>query len=85
MPIVDQVTSPASGPRSLSVSGIESQLGFLQGEILTLAESSLPDKDQCKAFKDLARQFFRNRLRWIDQIASSPNDACSQNQAVNIT
>lgn len=75
---------PDAPERTLSLSGIEAQLGFLQGEILTLAESSIPDKDQCKAFKDLTKQFFRSRIRWIGELSHSPGDKCGQNQCVNV-
>lgn len=80
----DTYSLPDAPERTLSLAGIESQLGFLQGEILTLAEASIPDKDQCKAFKDLTKQFFRSRIRYIDGLARLPDDKCGQNPCVNI-
>jgi len=67
----------------LPTSAIESQLGFLQGEVLTLADSSFVDKNQCKAFKDLVKQFFRSRLRYMGTLAYGVDQQACGNANAN--
>ena len=69
--------------RHLTLDGIEAQLSFLQGEILTLMDASFSDREQCKAVKDLVKQFFRSRIRWIGELSRSSTDEAGPNPHAN--
>ena len=83
-PAHEPFTRPDVHSRFLTLDGIEAQLGFLQGEILTLAEATLPDPAQCKAFKDIAKQFFRSRIRHIGELSRVKGDEAGLNPCVNV-
>ncbi len=46
-------------------SGIESQIKFLQGNILTIIEAAISDKTQLQALKTIINRSFSDRLRYI--------------------
>lgn len=47
---------------------IETQIRFLQGKILTIADASFSDERQCKAVKDLIKKTFSDQLNWLQEI-----------------
>ena len=50
---------------------IESQLGYLQGEVLTLIEATIGDKEQKEATKQIIKSYFRKRIDWMNDISSN--------------
>jgi len=46
----------------------ESQVRFLQGDILTIVDAAFADKEQRKAVKDLVRAKFNDRFKWVHEI-----------------
>ncbi len=50
---------------SLSYDAVKTQVGFLQGKVLTVLEAILPEGRQFKAAKDLVNNAFREQLDWI--------------------
>ncbi len=48
---------------------IESQLGYLQGEVLTLIEATIGDKEQKEATKQIIKNYFRKRIDWMNDIS----------------
>lgn len=48
--------------------GIESQIKFLQGKVLTVIDASMPSGEQKKAIKDLINQKFSEQLNHIYNI-----------------
>lgn len=63
-----------SGVRELPFNAIETQLNFLLGEILTVADAAFQDKEQRKAAKDLIRQRFTARIRWFNELCFSSGE-----------
>ena len=57
----------------MSYSGVESQIKFLQGKVLTVVDASMPDTDQRKAVKDLVKNAFSEQLNWIYEICTDFN------------
>ena len=55
---------------TLSLSGICSQINFLQGKILTIIDASISDKVQNKAIKDLIKTQFYEQMNWITKIST---------------
>jgi hypothetical protein len=54
---------------TLHYDGIEAQLMFLKGKVLTVIDAVLVEDKQCSATKDLIHQQFREQLDWIHQLA----------------
>lgn len=52
------------------LTGVSAQFGFLLGDILTIIDASISDKQQNKALKDLIKNKFYNKLDWIRRIAT---------------
>lgn len=51
-----------------AISTIQAQIGYLEGEILTLVDATFADAEQRKAFKDIIKDRFRAKLRWIEKL-----------------
>lgn len=67
---------PETG-KPLPFSAISAQLGFLKGEILTIADATFSDKEQRKAFKDLVRNAFTQRLNHLAVLCEDGSVPCS--------
>ena len=52
----------------LTYEGVKAQIKYVQGEILTLIEASISDKEQRQALKDIANRNFGKRLDIIFEI-----------------
>ena len=68
--------APETG-KPLSFSAISAQLGFLKGEVLTIADATFSDKEQRKAFKDLIRGRFTYRLQHLAVLCEDGSVPCS--------
>jgi len=54
---------------SLSLSGIQAQIGFLEGDVLTVIDAAYHNPTQNKAVKDLVKQKFRSQRDHITALA----------------
>lgn len=54
---------------TLHYDGIEAQLMFLKGKVLTVIDAVLVEEKQCSATKDLIHQQFREQSDFIHQLA----------------
>lgn len=52
----------------LTEQGVKSQIQYLQGQILTLIEATVADKEQREATKDIANRYFNKRLDVVFKI-----------------
>ena len=52
----------------MTYTGVQSQIKFLQGKVLTVIDASYSDERQLKAVKDLVNRMFSEQLTWISQI-----------------
>lgn len=48
--------------------GVKSQIQYLQGQVLTLLEAVVSDKEQRQAVKDIASSYFNKRLDVVFKI-----------------
>jgi hypothetical protein len=54
--------------RPLEFGSIATQLGFLEGKVLTVIDAALSDQRQLKAVKDLVKKMFSEQRTWISQL-----------------
>lgn len=59
---------PVAKSEKLSFDAIHSQLGFLQGKVLTVVDASYPDGRQLEAVKGLIKNAFRDQKDWIARL-----------------
>ena len=64
----DQNCHPVPASRELHFNEISTQLGFLEGKVLTLVDATFGDREQRKAFKDMVRAQFRAQKTHIESI-----------------
>ena len=55
---------------SLGLKGIHSQLGFLEGDVLTILDAAYHNPTQNKAVKDLVKQKFRSYREYMERLAT---------------
>ncbi|MFG6605256.1 hypothetical protein ACGYLM_01415 [Sulfitobacter sp. 1A10445] len=58
----------------LTYEGVKAQIKYLQGEMLTLIDASLSDKEQRNALKDIANRYFGKRLDVVFKITHEDLD-----------
>jgi hypothetical protein len=63
---------------ALSYNVIQWQLKGLEGEILTIVEASTQDTEQRKAQKDLVKQMFSKKYRWLNELCYPSNEGLSK-------
>jgi hypothetical protein len=73
---------PVETGTPLHFSAISAQLGFLKGELLTIAGATFTDKEQRKAFKDLIRERFSSRLNYISKLCGCDNGPCEASKLI---
>lgn len=54
----------------LPLSAIIAQTRFLQGSVLTIIDASYASPEQNKAIKDLIKQAFSDKMRWVTSLAN---------------
>jgi hypothetical protein len=54
---------------TLPLSGVHAQLNFLMGDVLTIIDASYSSPEQNKAIKDLIKNSFRTKHKWLDSLA----------------
>lgn len=59
-----------------AIDAVGAQLGFLQGEILTIVEAALTGP-QLQAVKDLVKKSFRDRQRHMANIHNGTQQSCN--------
>jgi hypothetical protein len=60
--------------QSLPLSAITAQLRFLQGSVLTIVDASYASPEQNKAIKDLIKQSFSEKMRWITTLCNGQDN-----------
>jgi len=56
---------------TLQLHEINAQIGHIMGEVLTIIDASIPDKQQNKAVKDLIKNKVYFQLDWIRKLATN--------------
>lgn len=66
--------------KELSFSAIRSQMGFLQGKVLTIVEASYPPGTQLEAVKGLIKGAFRDQTDYIARLCFTELPMFSQSE-----
>ncbi len=74
-----------NGPEAaLGIDTVQTQLSFLLGRVLTIADASFADKEQRKAAKDLIRSEFNSKANLLAELACGDNRRCGQSESADV-
>lgn len=59
---------------SLTLDAIQTQIGFIEGKVLTVIDATYSNSIQNKAVKDLIRSAFREQRQWIGKLATGSDN-----------
>jgi hypothetical protein len=86
--VMTKESSPAKdfAPSKLSFDDIRSQIGFLQGKVLTTLEAAMPQGRQLEATKELIKSAFNQQLDWISALCYKelPVKCCDEIRSMGI-